>query len=335
MLSSDDTTYNTSNTSTNPTARSSRAVSRREIINEKRHKNTDMLPAIHGEITNGKASARQIAHLREENRRLRWELDELQRQLMYYKNTEIQLDKEIQAAHSGHQEEIEQYEMHLREAIEECKQLQEANQQLERRYQELYHSFHETVEEEANKMVEEAARTLVLTPEHTPALLRNVAQTLEFQVKQTEDQHVAELLTLMRQAQRKAELLEQELAHEREKIAAERQNLLAQQYKISEQAQYRYKTMKQHLQARWTLALTLIATIPLLLVLVFQLLFIAMNLPLGIALFMPVLIGVGIAFLFVRMRTDNVLQQASKKLDPKPTTALPKPNTTTPATKKV
>jgi DNA repair exonuclease SbcCD ATPase subunit len=324
MLSSDDTDY----TSTDTLERSYRAASRREIINEKRQKNTDILPHINGETLDGKNTIRQ---LRAENKRLRWQLDELQHLIYQHKQTQAQLEKEIDTIHRSHQDVIEQYEMNLREMIDERNQLQETKREWEQRYQELYHSFHDTVEEEANKMVEEAARTLVLSPEHTPALLRDVAKTLEFQTKQTEDQHVAELLSLMRQAQYKAVMLEQELANEREKIAIERQNLLALQHSISERAQFRYDTMRKHLQTRWTLILTLMAAVLILLVPIFQLMFLSIKAPLAFALFAPVVICVALAFLFARARTNSTLQQANKQLNQKATTRL----TQTPTAKKV
>src|SRR5258708_26361658 len=117
MLSSDDTTYNTS---TNPIIRSSRAASRREIINEKRHKNTEVLPEISSEMTNanGRTTARQVTYLREENKRLRWELDELQRQILYHKNAQPQLEKEMNSIQKNNQQVTEQYELHQREATE-------------------------------------------------------------------------------------------------------------------------------------------------------------------------------------------------------------------------
>jgi hypothetical protein len=331
MFSPDDTDYNTS---TGPIDRSTRSASRREIINEKRHRNTDMLPKINGEITNGKTSVRQITQLREENKRLRWELDERQHLIYQYRQTEAQLEQEIDNLHRIKQNEIEQYEIHLREAIEERNQLQEANQELKKRYQELDHFFHETVTEEANKMVAEAANTIVLTPEHTPSLLRDVAKTVELHVKQTEDQHIAELLSLIRQSQYKANLLEQELAIEHEKIAAERQNLLIQQSMISEQAQYRYTTIQQHLQARWTLILTLMAAVLLVLVPIFQLVFVSMNVQLDIAIFAPVIICIGIAFLIARAYTNKRVQEASKKLKQKTHTTPTKTLTRIPAAKK-
>jgi hypothetical protein len=331
MFSPDDTDYNTS---TGPIDRSTRSASRREIINEKRYRNTDMLPKINGELTNGKTSVRQITQLREENKRLRWELDEQQHLIDQYRQTEEQLEREIDNLHRIQQNEIEPYEIHLREAIDELNQLQETNQELERRYQELDHSFHETVTEEANKMVAEAANTIVLTPEHTPSLLRNVAKTVELHVKQTEDQHIAELLSLIRQSQYKANLLEQELAKERKNIAAERQNLLLQQSMISEQAQYRYKTIQQHLQARWTLTLTLMAALLLVLLSIFQLVFASMNVQLDIAIIAPIVICTTIAFLIAREFTNKRVQEANKKLEQKKPAPSTKTSTPIPAAKK-
>ena len=283
MFSPDDTDYNTSASSID---RSARVAYRREIINEKRQRHTDMLPKINGEISNGKTTSRQIAQLREENKRFRWKIDEQQHLIYQYRQTQTQLERELDNLHRNKQNEIEQYEIHLREAIEERNQL-------------------------------EAANTIVLTPEYTPPLLRDVAKTVELHMKQTEDQHVAELLALIRQAQYKADLLEQELANEHEKIAVERQNLLDQQSRISEQAQYRYTTMQQHLQAHWTLVLTLMAAFLLILVPIFQLVFVAMKVQLDIAIFVPVAICIGIAFLIARAYTNKKIQDANKKLEQK------------------
>ena len=317
MYSPDDTDYNTS---TGPIDRSARVAYRRGIINEKRQRHTDMLPKINDELSNAKTTSRQIAQLREENKRFRWKIDEQQHLIYQYRQTQVQLEREIDNLHRSKQNEIEQYEIHLREAIEERNQLEVTNQELQRRYQELDHSFHETVSEEANKMVAEAANTIILTPEYTPPLLRDVAKTVELHIKQTEDQHVAELVSLIRQAQYKADLLEQELSNEREKIAVERQNLLDQKSRINEQAQYRYKTMQQHLQAHWTLVLTLMAAILLILVPIFQLVFIAMKVPLNIAIFIPVIICIGIAFLIARAYTNNKIQNINKKHEQKSNT---------------
>lgn len=318
------------NASTEHIDRTSRIAYRREIINEKKQRHTDMLPKINGDISNGKTASRQITQLREENKRFRWKIDELHHLLNQYRQTQEQLEQEIVNLKRSKQNEIEQYEIHLREAIEELNQLEANNQELRRRYAELDHSFHETVSEEANKMVAEAANTIILTPEHTPPLLHNVAKTVELHVKQIEDQHVAELLALIRQARYKADLLEVELANEREKIAEERQNLLDQQASISEKAQYRYSTMQQHLQAHWTLVLTLMAAFLLILVPIFQLIFVAMKVPLDIAIFVPVIICIFIAFLIARAYTNNKIQEANKKLEQKSNTKATKILTSTP-----
>ena len=268
--------------------------------------------------------------MREENKRFRWKIDELQHLIYQYRQTQTQLEQEIDNLHRSKQSEIEQYEIHLREAIEERNELEATNQELKRRYHELDRSFHENVSQEANKIVSEAANTIILTPEHTPPLLRDVAKTVELHMKQTEDQHVAELLSLIRQAQYKADLLEQELADERGKIASERQNLLDQQNRISEQAQYRYTTMQKHIQAHWTLVLTLMAAFLLILVPIFQLVFIAMKFPLFIAIIFPVIICIGIAFLIARAYTNKKVQDANKKLEQRTNTKQTKLLTSTP-----
>ncbi len=326
MFSPDDTDYNTS---TGPIDRSARTAYRREIINEKRQKHTDMLPQINSEISNGKTSSR-LAQLREENKRFRWKIDEQQHLIYQYRQTQAQLERELDNLHRSKQNEIEQYEIHLREAIEERNQLEATNQELKRRYEELDHSFHENVSEEAKKMVSEAANTIILTPEHTPPLLHDVVKVVELHMKQTEDQHVAELLSLIRQAQYKANLLEQELVNERLKIAEERQNLLDQQARISKQAQYRYTTMQQHLQAHWTLVLTLMAAFLLILVPIFQLVFVAMKVPLDIAIFVPAIICIGIAFLIARTYINKKVLEANKKLEQKANTKQTRILTSTP-----
>ena len=329
MFSPDDTDYNTS---TGPIDRSARVATRREIINEKKQRQTDMLPKMNGDISNGKTAYRQIAHLREENKRIRWKLDEQQHLIYQYRQAQAQLEQEIDSLNRNKQTVIEQYEMHLREAIEERNQLELDNQELKSLYIELDRSFHENVSEEAEKIVAEAASTIVLTPEHTPPLLRDVAKTVELHIKQSEDQHVAELLSLIRQAQYKAELLEQELAIERDKIAEERQNFFDQQTRISQQAQYRYSTMQQHLQYHWTMVLTLIATLLLILVTVLQFVFVALKFPLFIAIFTPVLLCILVAFLIARAYTSKKIQEASKKLDQK--TSAKSTKTLTPITNK-
>lgn len=319
MLSSDETGYDT----TGSIMRASRAASRRELIKSKRSRNTDILPGLNEEETR-KGVRSPIVHLREENLHLRKDLETLQAQLDVYQNSMELLDGEIETIHHAHQQEIEQYQQHLREMMEERNQMQETNQQWERRYQELYHSFQDAVEEEANKMVQEAAQTLVLSPEHTPALLNEVVKTLEVQVKQTEDQRTAELLSVMRQAQYKSELLEQEIARERNELAAERENLHFLRESISQQAQQRYQMERARLRGRWTSGLTLISLLLFGLMVVLELILDSFHFALYITLFVPLIICLMLSYVLAHLHMSGRIKihQAQK---PPAKTAKPAP----------
>ena len=282
MLSSDETAYDTSGS----IMRASRAASRRELLRSKRTRNTEMLPGVNEEDTRGKTPRIQVSHLREENLNLRRELEEMQAQLATYQSSLDLLDGEIETIHRDHHQEIEQYQQHLREMMEERNQMQEINQQWERRYQELYHSFQDAVEEEANKMVKEAAQTLILSPEHTPALLGDVVKTLEAQMRQTEDQRTAELLAVMRQAQYKSELLEQEVAHERNELENERENLRLLRESIIQQAQQRYQIEQARLRTRWTAGLTFTSMLMLCLLVTLETIFYSFRLALFLDIFL-------------------------------------------------
>ena len=233
--------------STGPIERVSRPYNRRDSVSERRQqllqlKQTDNLPTLHAEPPNAKIAWRQLIQLREENKRLRWELAEYQR--------------DSGLAHSNQQQDIEHLQHQVEELTEERDHAKDAFAQLEHRYQELYHTFQSEVEEEAGRMVEEAARTLVLTPEHRPSTQTDLLKTVELHVRQAEDRRTAEALYLMRQAQRKASQLEQELATERQHITIERQNLHNLQRSASEQAQLRKQVVTERLQTRYALKLT-------------------------------------------------------------------------------
>jgi chromosome segregation ATPase len=320
MFSSDETDYSTTGSIDRP----SRALSRRELLNSKRRQ-TDILPRVNGDAPGGRVALRQVTQLREENMRLRRELEELQQQVEEYRSAAEQIEGEIDAIHSGHQQEIEQYQHHLHEMMEEHNQMQEVNAHLTAQYQDLYHTFQDKVEEEADKLVKEAAQTLILSPEHTPALLSDVVKTLESQARQTEDQRTAELLAIMRQAQYKSELLEQEVARERAQLEIERQNLVELQNSIREQAQTRYNHLRAHLRRRWTAALTFMSFVLLLLVPVLQSAFYILKFPLYVSLFVPIFICLGLAYVFARMHVSSSFFHASKphKKPAKPAQAKP------------
>lgn len=281
MLSSDETGYDTSGS----IMRASRAANRRELLRSKRARNTEMLPGVNEEDTHGKTPRSQATHLREENLRLRREVEELQEHLATYQQSMDLLDSEVETIHRDHRQELEQYQQHMREMMDERNQMQEINQHWEQRYQELYHSFQDAVEEEANKMVKEAAQTMILSPEHTPALLGDVVKTLEAQMKQTEDQRTAELLTLMRQAQYKSELLEQEVARERRELEEERESLRLLRESISQQAQQRYQIERARLQARWSTGLLFTAILMLCVQVTLQTIFQSFQLPTAFVIF--------------------------------------------------
>lgn len=304
MFSSDETGYDTSGS----TMRASRVASRRELLKNKRIRHTDMLPDIGEKIVRGKGVRSPFMQLREENMRLQREVEGLREQLNAYHSSMNLLDSEIEKIHHAHQQEIEQYQQHLRDMMDERNQMQEVNQHWEQRYQELYRSFQDAVEEEAHKMVQEAAQTLVLAPEHTPALLADVVKTLEAQVKQTEDQRTVELLAVMRQALHKSELLEQEIAQERTELAAERENLRLLQEGVAQQARQRYQLEQARLRGRWTAGLTLISILLFSLMVTLELVLYSLHVSLFLALFVPLGICMVLSYILAHLHTSGRVQ---------------------------
>jgi len=286
--------------------RNARHLSRQVILSEKRNRTTDVLPIIPGDPSASKASARQITHLRDENRRLHFEVEELQSRVVQYMEAEAQFEQEIDTIHNAHQMEIEQYQSHLREMMDELNQKQQTLQEMEQRYQELYHSFQDAVEEEAGKMVTEAAQTMVLSPEHTPPILHDVVKTLEFQVKQTEDQHVAELMALMRQAQRKNDMLEQELARERENLVNERQKVYDELNRLRGQDRLRKEMIASDLRTRFAGTVTWLTSAFLLVYAICALgLYTAFKLSIYWSVFLPIAICAALAFIIARIASHT------------------------------
>lgn len=288
----------------------------RPAMNGHRHskpqqQQTDSLPKLNGDtpIPGGKIAGRSVAQLREENRRLRSELEELRTELQQHPVTtarpeetphftQVQVQQEIARIHRGYQQEIEHYRAHLSHVVEE-------RDQLELRYQELYAGFQETVEEEAHKIVMEATRTLKFAPSDTTSgFLPSIMKSLELEVRQVADQNTAETLYVMREAQRKAHLLEEE----RQQIAVERQNVLAMQASAKEQVQLREQLMESRLRIQWTLVFTATVTLLLLLFPILQLASLSIGrVPLTpvllTSLLAPLLICIVIAFVFARLRS--------------------------------
>jgi hypothetical protein len=285
--------------------RNARHLSRQVIISEKRNRTTDVLPSIPGDTPNGKLSTRQLTQLRDENRRLYHEVEELQRRIAQFTEVEAQFEQEVDVIHNAHQLEIEQYQSHLREMMDELNQKQQVAQEMEQRYQELYHSFQDAVEEEAGKLVTEAAQTMVLSPEYTPPILHDVVKTLEFQVKQTEDQHVAELMALMRQAQRKNEMLEQALAQERENLANEQQKVYTEQIRMREQGELRKKMIESHLRTRFAMLVTSLTSAFILVFAILELtLYTDLKLPVYLSIFLSIVVCAVLAFFVTRISSQ-------------------------------
>lgn len=303
MSSLEDSTYTPGDTEHTSGAIERHAVKRRDFIEGRRQsmlhqKHTDTLPQVNGDTANGKITARQVMLLREENKRLRRDFNALQ----------AHFDKEMEADHNSHQQGIEQYQHQLRELMEERKHMHEARLELEQRYQELYHSFQDAVEEETHKVLKEAVNTVELTPEHTPPLLRDVRRTIELQSRQVQDQHVAQALYLMREAQHKAQQMEQELDHERLQLVAERESLAARQKSIRTQAKLRFDAQKARLRTQWNVAVTAIVMVVATVVLLFQIVLQATLHSLGgyFSLFVSILISGGLAFILARLWTHII-----------------------------
>lgn len=296
MLSSDDSAQTTGSFE-----RIARPYNHRELLNERRRnilqqKQTDHLPSIANDPPSGRIAWRQLIQLREENKRLRWELAEIA--------------KDVEVMRSQDQQEINYYQKQLQAALASQESVQEEYYQLENRYQELVHAFKSAVEEEANKIVDEAARTIELTPGNRPAVVNDVVKTVELRVRQVEDKHAAEALYLMRQAQRKASKLEQELAVEREQIVAERQNLHNLQSSAREQAELRKRVVEGRLRAQYTLSLALMTTVLLLLlpimqVTLFSFLHVQVTQEDFAILFAPLIICGVLAAIFARLRSST------------------------------
>lgn len=297
---------------TGPIERPSSSMSHRNILNERRQnklqqKQTDLLPAMNGDAASGKLAMRQVIQLREENRRLRAELAEYER--------------DIEAIHNTHSQEAEEYQSHMRELMEERNRVQEAHLQLERRYQELYHSFQKAVEEEAQNMVAKATQTLELHPDERPDTHSDIMKTVELHIKEVEERHSAEAVYLMQQAQRKALHIEHKLATERLTIQAEREQLQAQQKALREQVKAQQAALEKRLRHQWTLALATMATLlllilPLLQIICFSLFRIHLTTVVWLALILPVAVCVVLTILFARMRANASIaaaKEASKK----------------------
>jgi len=293
------------------TNRNTSAERRQNILLQKQQerqqdRNTDVLSGVNTEaleVPNMKLPVRQLALLREENKRLERELEivrEEMRQLSgKYAAIRTEYENELVVIHNGQQQEIAQYSNQLQEVIGERNHLKESYFQLERRYQELYSNFQGAVEDEAQKIVAEAAKTLILAPDKPPVLMHDVMKTIELHAQQVEDKQLVEVLYLKREVQR----LSEQLNGERQELEQERQQLLQMQHSLREQAELRHKVIQTRLRTRWAMGIALVTTTSLVLLVLLQVLFlkidhVAFTAPLDFAIFAPVLFGVIFSLIF-------------------------------------
>ena len=272
MLSSDDTTQ-----TPGAIEKISRTYNHRDYVSERRQqilqqRQTEDLPRISSQEAHGRIVWRQYMQLREENKRLRSDI--------------ARFAEEIDAIQHAHHQEIGQYESHIDTITAQLHRTTQDYLNFEKRYEELYHSFQSAVEEEAHNMLAEATRTLELHIDNRQTT--DALKTVELHVKQVEEQHTAETLYLIRQAQNKANQLERELDQERQRIAAERESMQNQQNSWREQAGLRIHMKEEQLRAKFVATITIIATILVLLLVLSQFFFLSwLHFPFAVALLVP------------------------------------------------
>jgi len=292
MLSSDDTTQ-----STGAIEKVARPYNHKDHVYERRQqilqqKQTDALPNPYSQNIQGRIVWRQNIQLREENKRLRSELAK-------YLN-------EIDSIHNAHQRDIPQYKSRLDTVTAQLNRAMQDHQELEKRYQELYHSFQSSVEEEAHNILAEAARTLELHTDN--GATTDTMKTVELHFRQIEEQHTTESLYLLRQTQKKAFQLEQELTLEQLQIAAERENMQNLHNSFLEQAELRKRIVEDQLRAKFITMIIVIATVFVALLFAGQLFFLSLlQIPdtqtLNLALILPIVICIVLVGIIAYLRS--------------------------------
>jgi hypothetical protein len=233
-------------------------LNHRSIVHEEheymfQEKHTDVLPSLTLDTSVTTVTWWQARQFREDNEYLRPLVDqqrsEMQMLITEYNSLKGEYDREIANIHCSYQEGIAHYQQRIQEIVTEHDRLHAAYRELEERYQELFHNFQLSVEEEAQRRIMEAAQTVIQSPEKAQTLFQNLVKTIERQYRQEEDKHLAEALYLKREVYRMTQLL----ASERQHLQSEYQKLLAQRHTMREQAALRQKMLQSSLQARWKL----------------------------------------------------------------------------------
>jgi hypothetical protein len=282
---------------TGPIVKMPRPFNRRDYLSERRQqilqqKQTEVLPPLPGDTAYNKVIARQVIALREENMHLRSQV--------------TKIEAVMDALQSG--EQLESDRARFQNTLAEREAMQKAYLQLEQQYNELYNNFESAVEEEAYRMVTEATQTLKLSYDEQPTSQNDVKKTVELYVRQAEDKQTAHTLYLMRQAQRKAARLEEELELERRHVAEEHEKLYRLQESVRDQAELRQKTVELHLRARFSSRFALASASLLVVLYVLQIgCLMIFHVPITslimFALVAPIILGVLVAILIAHFRS--------------------------------
>jgi hypothetical protein len=239
-------------------------------------KQTDVMPALRSDTSGTAVTWWQARQFREDNEYLRPLLEqqhtEMQLLIADYNHLKNEFEREIASIHDSYKVEIAFYHQQFRDMMAEHNHLHNAYQELEDRYQQLFHDFQGSVEEETQKRVIEATQVVLQSPKHVPAPFQHLAKAIEQQCRQEEDKHLAEALYLKRDFYR----MRQQLERECQQLKSEYQNMLVQQHDMQKQAELRQMSLQARLQARWRMVSVLTSLGVVASLVIFQFLFLAL-----------------------------------------------------------
>ncbi len=239
-------------------------------------KQTDVMPALKPNTSGTAVTWWQARQFREDNEYFRPLLEqqraEMQLLIANYNHLKNEFEREIASIHDSYQEKIAFYHQQFRDLMAEHNHWHNAYQELEDRYQQLFHDFQGSVEEETQKRIIAATQVVLQSPKHVPAPFQNLVKAIEKQCRQEEDKDLAEALYLKREFYRMRQLLK----YERQQLKSEYQYMLAQQHNIQEQAESRQRALQARLQARWRTVSVLTSSCLIATLVIFQFLFLAL-----------------------------------------------------------
>lgn len=318
MFSSEDVTQTTEALEKLP-----RMFNHRSALNERRqqilqHKQTDALPLLTDTATT-KLAWRQVGQVREENRRLRATLEELQVGIQQLESEQQQVQQkfaaDIAVIHTGHLQEIAHYQTHLLDLMEERNRLQDEYTSLEQVQQQFTQRFEQAVAEQTQVCLQELAQAELA--DTTQVKLQEFVKAVETKAKLDGDRYLAEVVHLKREMGR----IVDELEVDRRQLEEERRQLAALQLSAREQSEMRQKELSQRLRSRWKVAslLTAVSLIVVLIALQFAclaLFHVVLAAPLTLALVFPIVLCGLVALLAVSppLQTIRHIYQSAPRL---------------------